>query len=197
MPLWQKFYAENPLATVPVTHLDLQGWGSDSPVFAHVLGSVQPKLIIEVGTWKGASAVHMAKLAPEAEILCIDTWLGSAEMWDYPDLKRQHGYPQFYYTFASNVVHYVGRERICPMALPSSVAATVLKRRGILADVIYIDGSHEYADVKRDIEDYWPLVRPGGILFGDDYGHPEVYQAVQDTLHDVRAMWEKFIVVKN
>ena len=197
MPLWQKFYAENPLATLQVSEIDPQGWNSDSPAFAHVLNTVKPRLIIEVGSWKGASAIHMAKLAPQAEILCIDTWLGSAEMWDYPDLKRHHGFPQVYYTFASNVVHFVGRERICPLPLSSTAAATLLKRRGVLADVVYIDGAHEYVDVRRDIEEYWPLVRPGGILFGDDYGHPEVYQAVQDTLHDVRVMWEKFVVIKD
>ena len=37
------------------------------------------------------------------------------------------------------------------------------------ADVIYIDGSHEEEDVYADLVGYWELVRPGGVLVGDDW----------------------------
>ena len=43
--------------------LDLQGWGSNHPIFAQIIAKIRPALIIEVGTWKGASAVHMARVA--------------------------------------------------------------------------------------------------------------------------------------
>ena len=41
----------------------------------------------------------MAGLAPEAHILCIDTWLGSPEMVSlnnnlYDHFRRSHGWPQ-------------------------------------------------------------------------------------------------------
>ena len=193
MKLWQRFFLENPLATFEPDSEDIQGWRSHSTAFKHVLDLVRPKLIVEVGSWKGASAVHMAALAPDAEILCIDTWLGSVEAY-YPlvvkqsihtSLRAKHGWPQLYYTFASNIVRHVGRERVCPLPLPSSVAAAVLKRKALLADVVYIDGSHEYADVKRDLEGYWPLVRPGGVLFGDDVDQPQVLRAVEEMFsHD-------------
>ena len=38
---------------------DLAGWGSDSEAFEKLVVSAQdPKLIIEVGTWKGGSAIR-------------------------------------------------------------------------------------------------------------------------------------------
>lgn len=37
------------------------------------------------------------------------------------------------------------------------------------ADFVWIDGNHEYDYAKADIENYWPLIRPGGLLCGDDY----------------------------
>ena len=37
------------------------------------------------------------------------------------------------------------------------------------ADAIYIDGAHEREAVLADLRAYWPLVRPGGCCFGDDY----------------------------
>ena len=59
--------------------------GSDHSVFRRALSEIRPSLIVEVGSWKGASAIHMADLAREldlaAEIVCIDTWLGNWQHW--------------------------------------------------------------------------------------------------------------------
>ena len=37
-------------------------------------------------------------------------------------------------------------------------------------DWVYIDGNHLYEYVKQDLELYYPKIRPGGYLTGDDYG---------------------------
>ncbi|HSQ55143.1 MAG TPA: class I SAM-dependent methyltransferase [Gemmata sp.] len=39
-------------------------------------------------------------------------------------------------------------------------------------DLIYIDGSHEAADVLADAVLTWPLLRPGGLVGFDDYEWP-------------------------
>ena len=36
-------------------------------------------------------------------------------------------------------------------------------------DFLYIDGNHQYEFVKKDIELYYPKVKKGGIIGGDDY----------------------------
>lgn len=46
--------------------------------------------------------------------------------------------------------------------------------------MVYVDGSHAYRDVLRDLHDYWPLVREGGALFGDDITWPSVSRAVSE-----------------
>ena len=38
-------------------------------------------------------------------------------------------------------------------------------------DIVYLDASHEYADVKKDIYAWWPKIKKGGFLCGDDYGN--------------------------
>lgn len=205
MKLWEYFYDTNPLeGFTPDAVEDIQGWGSSGEAFDYVLNKVRPTTIIEVGAWKGASAVYMAEKAPQASILCIDTWLGSSELFDGRDpmsrssLRYQHGWPHLYYTFASNIVRRGLQERVCPMPLPSSVAAQVLHARKFMADVIYIDGSHAYRDVKNDLMDYWPLVRPGGILFGDDYAVFASVRHAVDTFFPAidRVMGNKYIVEK-
>ena len=39
-------------------------------------------------------------------------------------------------------------------------------------DFIYIDGNHQYDFVKKDLEDYVPKVKVGGVIAGHDYGGP-------------------------
>jgi len=36
------------------------------------------------------------------------------------------------------------------------------------ADVIYIDGSHKYADVRADVIGMWPLLKVGGVMILHD-----------------------------
>jgi hypothetical protein len=38
-------------------------------------------------------------------------------------------------------------------------------------DWVYIDGDHTYEGVMADLEAYFPTVKPGGCIAGDDYGH--------------------------
>lgn len=173
-------------------HLDLQGWGSQHAVFRKVLEEVRPVRVIEVGTWKGASAIHMAgclkELSLQAEVICIDTWMGAVEFWnDHNDRERylslglKNGYPTVYYQFLANVVKSGFQDVITPFPQTSTIASRWLRRNSINADVIYIDGSHEEEDVMSDLRNFWSIVRPGGLMFGDDYDRwwPGVRSAVQ------------------
>ena len=47
-------------------------------------------------------------------------------------------------------------------------------------DFVYIDGLHTYDQVKKDIENYLPLIKENGFIGGHDY-HP-VYQGVMDAI---------------
>lgn len=49
-------------------------------------------------------------------------------------------------------------------------------------DFIFLDANHTYNAVKEDLENWWPKIRPGGIMAGDDYAtrHPGVPQAVNE-----------------
>jgi len=45
-------------------------------------------------------------------------------------------------------------------------------------DFIYIDGSHKYSDVKKDIELYYNKVKSGGVIGGHDINSPFILFAV-------------------
>jgi len=151
--------------------------------------------IIEVGTWKGRSAIAIASTLTKLgfldfSVLCIDTWLGAPEFWtwgmDDPtrggSLRLVNGYPSVFTTFTKNIKKIGLDDVIIPLPLSSIQAADVLKHYGMTADVIYVDGAHEYEPVKHDISAYWPLLKVGGTMVGDDYMGcwPGVMRAVDE-----------------
>jgi predicted O-methyltransferase YrrM len=155
---------------------DLRGWNGDRRTFKELIDEIDPKIIIEIGSWKGQSTVTMAKACkPDVKIYCIDTWLGSHEFRTNKklyggefDLMELHGYPQVYYQFLSNIVHNGVLDKIEVVPATSENAAPHMP----IADLIYVDGQHTYKGVKEDLENFWPKLREGGIMFGDDYVEP-------------------------
>jgi predicted O-methyltransferase YrrM len=168
---------------------DLQGWNSTHPIFARLIDQIQPGLIIEVGSWKGASAIHMAGLAkahkPDCRVVCIDTWTASNKaLWVNPKFRetygRRNGFPTVYWQFLANVIHAGHRDTILPLPVTGLCGAEILQHYRVVADLIYIDAGHSLDDVSIDLRRYWPLLRPGGFMIGDDYtdAWPGVHQAV-------------------
>jgi hypothetical protein len=160
---------------------DMQGWGSDTPIFAQVIAALRPNVIVEVGTWKGASAIHMARTARalgiSTQIVCVDTWLGSTEHFLglepglRESLRLRNGYPQLYFTFLTNVIQNGLTEIIIPLPTTSENAAYILNQKNIRPDFVYLDAAHEFGPVKRDLQIYWSMLSDNGGLLGDDY-HP-------------------------
>ena len=179
---------------VPTHPLDLQGWVGNQTIFEKLIDQQKPSVIIEVGTWKGKSAIMMAnvvkRLNLNCKIYCVDTWLGAIEFWDWlshtpeRNLHLKHGYPQVYYQFLSNVVHTNNQDVIIPVPLPSNLGCKLLKRKNIQSQLIYIDASHETDDVYDDMKHYYELLSPGGIMFGDDYSWESVRNGVSKFVSD-------------
>jgi len=46
-------------------------------------------------------------------------------------------------------------------------------------DFVWVDGGHEPKDIEEDVKNFWPKVKPGGVIAGDDY----VYKAVANRIH--------------
>lgn len=166
---------------------DLQGWHGNDPIFEKLILQVKPKHIIEVGTWKGQSAINMGKIIKkhnlDCKITCVDTWLGSREFIGETSKERnlmlKNGYPMVYFQFLSNVVHNGLEDIITPFPQTSKIAYRYLSENRVKADLIYIDASHDYIDAYDDICNYWCLLNEGGFLFGDDY---KIWNGVTDAV---------------
>jgi hypothetical protein len=183
-PIFSAIYPEDIYKGFIPLPESITGWGGTKSIFAGLIQQVRPKIIIEVGTWKGQSAITMAEacktLKLDSVIICLDTWLGSPELHFKcaQELRRVNGYPTIYYQFLSNVVHRGFQQTILPLAATSLTGARVLRDLGVKAELIYIDADHQYEAVSADLEAFWPLLAKGGILFGHDYSIGSVKKAV-------------------
>lgn len=178
--IWMEgLHATDPYENFPIAGYqpDFQGWGSDNPIFEAVISQLRPGRVVEVGSWKGASAIHMAGLmrkhSAPGKILCVDTWLGTVTTWLEPvggnAMPMKHGRPALYEQFLANVIHSENTKTIIPFPVDSITAAHFLAAKKLEADAIYIDASHDYEHVTSDLEAWWPILRAGGVMFGDDY----------------------------
>lgn len=106
-------------------------------------------------------------------VLCVDTWLGDVNMRLNPSFDKYtlplHGTPRLYDIFLSNVIANNLEEVIFPLSMPSIVAARLLGHLHWKVDVIYIDSAHEQGETLVELILYYQLLRPGGVILGDDY----------------------------
>lgn len=167
---------------------DLQGWNGNHGALTQAVYKQKPKIIVDVGVWKGQSTINLARSQNEVRsdgiVIAVDTFLGAAQHWDikrqdvYDSLKFKNGRPSIYETFMSNVVLNRLQSQILPLSQTSENAAFILKRQGINPDLVHLDAAQEYDSVMRDIKLYWDILSPGGVLMGDDFAWTGVARAV-------------------
>ncbi|KDP28432.1 hypothetical protein JCGZ_14203 [Jatropha curcas] len=152
----------------------VKGWGSYGAVFEHLIQKVKPKVIIEVGTFLGASALHMAnltrRLGLDAQILCIDDfrgWPGFRDRLKYVNMVN--GDVLLLYQFMQNVIYSNATKWVLPVPFSSGSALEKLCEWGVFGDLIEIDAGHDFNSAWADINRAYRILRPGGVIFGHDY----------------------------
>lgn len=127
-------------------------------------------VIVEVGSWAGASARTMAEASDsEARIYCVDHWHGNVESYDPVCKLAQHLTPlQAFRAFCRNMDQHLFR-KVIPLVGTSRHWADLWPEH-IQVDMVYLDGDHRYQAVKADILAWQEHLKPGGILAGHDYG---------------------------
>jgi len=137
----------------------------------------RPIRILEIGSWTGFSALTWAQaidrfVPHKGTLLCVDPW--SAYLSD-TDVRRADVYRNMDALGRSGLAYELFRHNI--RFAPAGVR--IDHARGLSHDVlpylrkdhfdiVYIDGSHYYEDVLKDIRLAEELLAEGGILCGDD-----------------------------
>ncbi|KAH6788588.1 hypothetical protein C2S51_003594 [Perilla frutescens var. frutescens] len=160
-----------------------KGWDSNAAVFRHLIEQVQPRVIIEVGTFLGASATHMAELTQgmglQTLIICIDDFRGWPGYYDQDkSMKMLNGDSMLLYQFMHNVDKSNATESILFLPFSTNTALSGLCEWGVYGDLIEVDAAHDFHSAWADINNAYKILRPGGVLFGHDYAWDGVRKAV-------------------
>lgn len=131
------------------------------------------KVIVELGSWMGASTRFLLDHAPQATVIAVDHWQGSPEHHDLKDCVIK--LPILYESFISNCWSY--KHRLVPMKKTTIEALEEIHRAGITPDLIYVDAAHDYDAVLHDLETIYRYF-PSIYITGDDWGWPTVRNAV-------------------
>ncbi len=123
---------------------------------------IDPKVGLEMGVYRGLNAMGLLGHYPDLHLWLVDSYCrfdDTLESWSNFDLaqaveKTVYDTQQFH-----------DRRKI--LIMNSEDAAQLIRDRSL--DFVFIDGSHQYEHVKRDIELWEPKVRVGGLLMGHDY----------------------------
>jgi cephalosporin hydroxylase len=163
----------------------------------------QPRVVLEIGTARGGTLCAFARVAARDALLVSVDLPGGAFGGGYPRWRAP-----LYRAFAR------AEQRIVLLRGDSHAEETLERVRTVLegrpVDFLFVDGDHSYDGVRRDVELYSPLLRPGAIVAlhdivpqgsnepdGPEYlvgGVPEYWRelrAQHDTTEELVADWSQ------
>ena len=153
----------NPYRGVELLAENLQGWFLNEAPIRKLIQTHNVKTVVEIGSWKGLSTSHIAKMLPaKGKVYAVDSWIGFPSQY-----YSKYDTSTIYQQFLSNMIHQNLTDIVVPIRLESLEAA---KTCVVSPDLIYLDANHEYDAVYADLTAWFPFVKERGILCGDDWG---------------------------
>ena len=138
---------------------------------------------VEVGVLRGDFSNFILTHWKGKKLFMVDSWQHISGLRDCnnPDTE----------VHLNNMVNaclntHIHRNRAC-IIRDMSVRAAELFDDGEL-DFIYLDAGHDFESVTRDLEAWFPKIKDGGLLCGDDYLDGEKYE----TTFAVKSAVDKF-----
>jgi Methyltransferase domain len=159
-----------PVVLPPVDLVYHAGLGFVVPysLLASVVSAMEPRRILEIGTFRGVGALTMALNAPDAEIYTIDLpsevsgenaeGLSRGDR-EWVRLSQGLRGAAFIGHPASKQIH-----QIFANSLTMDVKEFIES-----ADFCFIDGGHSYDCIKADTENALKVLSPNGVIVWDDY----------------------------
>ncbi len=120
-----------------------------------IILETRPEFVFETGTQRGQSTKTILLAMKEnnfGKLISVDHKSRYDILdYEYPDLKE-------YWNFIKGSSHDAKTLQAVKETLPE----------GKLFDVFFVDGDHSYEGVKADFNDYYPLIKKGGLIIMHD-----------------------------
>lgn len=136
-------------------------WVENIPFAFDLVNKVKPDIIVELGVHYGDSYFAFCQAIKK---LGLDTSIFGIDIFEGDDLTGYYGTEVYKQVSQYNEEHYKDFSTlICnyfDLALPQFKDSSI--------DILHIDGSHYYVDVKHDFETWLTKVNKGGIILFHD-----------------------------
>ena len=166
------------------TWQDISGWFEYPSFYKKCFDCCEDNsIIVEIGSWFGRSTSYMGSLLKESnkniKFYSVDTWEGSDEEAHHKTISKLKSEGKTLFDeYLNNLKDCGVIDYVIPIKSASIEAANTFEDNSI--DFIHIDASHDYDNVIADIIAWYPKVKPGGLITGDDYIWPGVKRAVDE-----------------
>ncbi len=162
---------------------NIQGW-TDNDLFKVYSNAIENNSdgahFVEIGSWKGRSASYMCveiiNSGKKIQFDCVDPWTGTSD--DEHGFDSDYQNKTLFQAFTNNMKPV--EEHYNAIKLQSIEAAKLYKDESL--DFVFIDGAHDYENVKADILAWLPKVKTGKILSGHDW---KVSDGVQKAVLEI------------
>jgi len=144
----------------------IDGWLVPHQVFLlYYIGLLNSGRLVEIGSWKGRSTCTLL-LGGNLLIDAVDTFHGSDSDERHKELlSKENG--SSLSDFHKNITKFNFNNRVTIRCGYSVEVSKLFEDNSI--DLLFIDGGHDYENVKNDIFYWTPKLKSGGIIFGHDY----------------------------
>jgi len=142
---------------------------------------------VEIGVWRGDSSQLFLERA--AHLHLVDPWsLDQYRSGDFRDFLKRYRHvvgsmdPAAYVDYYQDVYKLVTfRFEAYPVTIHRCTSRYFFQTFTEKVDWVYVDGLHDYENVLADLHGARAILKPGGVIYGDDYGNkPGVKQAVDE-----------------
>lgn len=170
---------------------DVGGWFKFKAAFDRILAGLpadKPSTFVEIGLWLGRSTAYLG-----VEIINSGKpvrWIGIDHFNGQPEIVgwRAELVSQSHAMFLENTAPIAAKlqDRFRLLVSKSVPAAEQIPDDSV--DVVWLDGAHDYSGVTADIQAWWPKLKVGGFIGGDDVIKCiGVREAVRDRFGDEAA----------
>lgn len=150
---------------------------------ASLINVRQYKNVIEVGTAYAGNAFHLLSTTNIETLVCVDPYKYYPAM---PGFTCQEEYDTLYLYATKRLEQF------------KDVSVTFMRMNSMTAfnfysypfDLIFLDGSHDYEDVRWECFNYSVLIKPGGVLCGHDW---DIFEGVNKAVEEYAAATNKKI----
>jgi predicted O-methyltransferase YrrM len=154
--------------------------------------------IVEIGVWQGRSLIYMAQrlkqMGKKVKIYAVDTFKGDPGVEEHMNTVASHG-GSIRAAFEANLKRCEVDDMVEIIESDSAAAASRLEDKSVA--FCFIDASHDYDSVKKDVAAWLPKIKTGGTMSGHDAQHEPVRKAVREVLGGKARIFDVVWIAEN